>query len=232
MEASVVAAADKYLGLESVVQGSSSKCLEPIFRLFFPDVKIVADLTWGRGRFWKWSAPRVVGLDIETYGGAQVQADYRMVPLADQSVDVAVFDPPFIFSPGLRGIVGAKRFFIGPKDVEQRFYSGADRADLRVAAPRNADDLHRHTCLAVMEMRRIARSGMVLKGQNLITGPHPNWWEYRTMRAVEAMLGILPEDRLIQVSPAARLADPRWKRQMHFRRREAIYMVYKWAPKS
>ena len=226
---------ESYLGLESVVQGDSSQCIKPIFQLHFPDAATVADLTWGKGRFWKWlgaDGPRVVGFDIEPMIGAQVQADYRFVPVATQSVDVAIFDPPFIFSPGIAGIVGAKRFFLGAAAAGQRFYGGADNTKLRIAAPRNADELHQHTRVVAHEMRRIARYGMIFKGQNLVTSHHPNWWEYRTMRAVEESLGLLPEDRLIQVSPAARLRDPRWKRQMHFRRRDAIYLIYTWEPQG
>jgi hypothetical protein len=157
-----------------------------------------------------------------------IQSDYRYVPLKDQSVDVAIFDPPFIFTPGLRGIVGAKRFFLGsPEGNQERFYAGP-HSDLRVLAPKNAADLRRQTAVALCEMRRIARQGMVLKGQDLVTGAHPNWWTYQVMRDAYQMLGMGPEDMLIQVSPAARLADPRWKNQYHFRRSHAIYLVYKW----
>lgn len=219
-----------YTGIESVVQGNSAKCIEACFKVHFPNAETVADLTYGKGRFWNWNHNLdIVGLDVEPSGGASILSDYRNVPLKDKSVDVAVFDPPFIFSPGLRGIVGAKRFFLGPKDAEQRFYSGADRQDLRILAPRNADDLHKQTVDVVREMIRIAKCGMILKGQDLITSQHPNWWTYRVMKDIWAFYGPMPEDMLIQVSPAARLADPRWKHQYHFRRRHAIYLVYKFS---
>lgn len=217
-----------YEGVESVVHGPSSACLDAIFKVHFPDASIVADVTFGKGRFWKWDhSLQVVGLDAEITGGAQVQSDYRFVPLKDASVDVAIFDPPFLFTSGLRGLVGAKRFFLGPKDAEQRFYSGADRSDLRIQAPRNPADLLHHTAIVAYEMRRIARRGMVFKGQDLIADG-PNWWAYQVMRTLDDQMGLLPEDMLIQVSKAPRLHDPRWKRQYHFRRRHALYLIYKW----
>ena len=225
-----------YLNLKSVVHGNSAACIEQIFQLHFPEVSVVADITYGRGRFWKWQGgtqpytlpPHIVRLDANTTGGAEVQSDYRYVPLKDQSVDVGVFDPPFIFSAGLRGIVGAKRFFLGsPGETKQRFYGGPG-SDLRVIAPRNALDLRRQTVGAMVEMRRVARQGMILKGQDLIVGTHPNWWSYQVMHDAYTLFGIWPEDMLIQVSPAARLADPRWKQQLHFRRAHAIYLIFKW----
>lgn len=222
-----------YLGLQSVRHGNSGACIEDCFRIHFPDAQLVADLTWGKGRFWKWPSddiqqPPILGLDADTRGGAIIQSDYRYVPLKNQSVDVAIFDPPFIFSPGLRGIVGSKRFFLGSTETTSgRFYAGP-HADNRVQAPRNAKGLQRQTIQVMAQMRQLARQGMILKGQNLITDQHPNWWTYQVMEAGQMLFDMWPEDILIQVSPAARLSDPRWKNQYHFRRSEAYYIIYKW----
>ena len=218
-----------YLGITSVVQGNSAACIEPIFRIHFQTAETVLDLTWGKGRFWKWEHNRrIIGCDVDTRGGAQIISNYRAVPFKDQSVDVAVYDPPFIFSPGLRGIVGAKRFFLGsPEANTERFYAGP-KAVNRVQAPRNAKDLEAHTIVAMAEMRRVARLGMILKGQNLITDQHPNWWTYQIIHA-GLSLGIgWPEDELLQISPAPRIHDQRWTRQLHFRRVECHYVIWRW----
>jgi hypothetical protein len=208
-----------YLGLQSVRHGNSGACIEDCFRIHFPDAQLVADLTWGDGRFWKWPSediqqPTLIGLDAVARPGVSIQSDYRWIPLQDNSVSVTVFDPAYIFSPGLRGIIGAKRGFRGGPDA---------------CVPYNAPDLQRHTALAMAQMRRIARQGMILKGQNLITSQHPNWWTYQVMETGQKLFGVWPEDILIQVSPAARMIDPRWKNQYHFRRSEAYYLIYKWS---
>ncbi len=220
-----------YANISSVCHGTTAQAVANIFDLHFPGTPTIADLTWGRGRFWTKLpavAPNVIGFDIDTRGGSQIRSAYQHVPLRDQSVDVAVFDPPFIFSPGLRGIVGAKRFFLGsPEGVKERFYEGP-RSDKRIIAPRNKDDLLDQTIRTMVEMKRIARLGMILKGQNLITDQHPNWWTYDVMKYAELLFHIRPEDELIQISPAARLVDPRWNTQYHFRRAHCYYLVYKW----
>ena len=209
-----------YEGIESVRHGNSAACIEDVFRVHFRDAEVVADVTWGKGRFWKWPnvvpPATIIGLDADPRGGAQAVADYRSVPLKDQSVDVLVFDPPFIFTPGIRRIVGAKRFFLGSEEGV-RF-----NEDDRVQRAKNPNELMLHTISVAAEARRVARQGMILKGQELIVDK-PFWWVHHVMSYIGE-----PEDMLIQISPAPRLNDPRWKNQYHFRRRHAIYLVYKW----
>ena len=215
-----------YLGLESVRHGNSGACIQDIFDIHFADARSVADVTFGKGRFWRWPdqtrwTPDVISLDADIRGGASIRADYRFVPLKDQSVDVLIFDPPFIFTPGIRRIVGAKRFFLGSEEGV-RF-----NEDDRVQRPKNAAELMTHTAHVFTEARRIARQGIILKGQDLIVD-RPHWWSFSVMLSCLSRYGIMPEDMLIQVSPAARLNDPRWKKQYHFRRRHALYLIYKW----
>lgn len=211
-----------YLGLESVRHGNSRACIQDIMRLHFPEAEDVADLTYGKGRFWTSADPPcIIGLDADPRGGAMIQSDYRHVPLRDQCMDIAIFDPPFIFTSGLRRIVGSKRFFLG-SDENVRF-----NLDERVLRPRGPEDLLNHTQTAANEARRIARHGMVLKGQDLIVNK-PNWWSFDVMRMLNNIGFGMPADMLTQVSPAARLRDPRWQNQYHFRRAHAIYLIYKW----
>lgn len=225
-----------YLGLETIRHGTTGACIEDIFQLHFPQATLVADLTWGKGRFWIWPREtqgwgligdrhdpgatfkkiiRVVGLDIEPIAGC-IQSDYLHVPLKDKSVDVVVFDPPFIFTRGVRRITGTKRGFLGAEGAVAK------------AFPHNSMELLQHTLRAFEESRRIARQGMVLKGMDLVVGKDVNWWTFGVMQAVQDSWGLLPYDMLIQVSPAARLKDPRWKNQYHFRRRHVVYLIYRW----
>lgn len=65
--------------------------------LWIEDTDLVVDMTYGRGLFWtKYRPERLVGHDLATDG-----VDFRQLPEADDTVDVAVFDPPYI-SPGGR----------------------------------------------------------------------------------------------------------------------------------
>ncbi len=78
----------------------STEVIETILQIHFPECGKIADLTWGKGAFWRGSCRNVVGMDIAPRFGCHVKADARYVPLRDDSVDVVVFDPPHIYSPG------------------------------------------------------------------------------------------------------------------------------------
>lgn len=214
-----------YLGIESVVNGTSDNAIDAIFAVHFPDAGPVADLTWGKGRFWNGKAGErpIIGFDIAPHSGCQIGAEYQHVPLRDQSVDVATFDPPFIFSNGILRTMGTSRFFLGDKVQPD----GSRPSQAELARPKNAKELLEHTVVAAMEMRRIARKGMIFKGQDLITNK-PNWWSYQVMNALHFVLDMLPADMLIQIGKHKPLRDKRWKKQHHFRRSHSIYLIYKW----
>lgn len=213
-----------YLGLESVRVGNTAACVKDIFTIHFPDAKRVLDCTFGAGRFWKWDHNLdVIGMDIDPPGPVTMRADYRAIPLPAGSVDVLCFDPPFIFSKGLRRVIGTKRFFMGAEAAapDARVHSAQ-----ALRLPRNPKDLLSHY-QRIFEQRHVATSGAILKGQDLIVNK-PDWWGYNVMKLGEEMGMGMPADILIQHSPAARMRDPRWKNQYHFRRAHCSYIIYKW----
>lgn len=229
-----------YLGYKSILPGTSAECIEQIFRLHFPSALTVADATWGTGRFWKWDHDLTIhGVDIDNET-AQVKADYRQLPFQRRSVDVLCFDPPFIFTPGLRRIIGTKRFFLGAESRKSDFHDDGARSRKLAASsvdlvrPKNVADLNRHTRQVLLQGHRIARQGMILKGQDLIVHSKggPNWWSYDVMQMAERLGYGRPKDILIQHSKSARLNDPRWKTQYHFRRVHCYYIVYVWDRKA
>lgn len=212
-----------YLGLETIRRGNTAACVQDIFQLHFPTAQTVLDCTYGAGRFWKWDHNlRVIGMDIDPPGPVTIQADYRNIPLPENSVDVMCFDPPFIFSKGLRRVIGTKRFFMGAEAAapEERTHSATG-----LMLPRNPADLLDHY-RRIFEQRAIAKQGLILKGQDLIVSK-PDWWSFNVMQMARDIGLGMPADILIQHSPAPRMKDPRWKNQYHFRRSHCLYLIYK-----
>ncbi len=213
-----------YLGLESIRRGNTSACVQDIFTLHFPNAKKVLDCTYGAGRFWNWPhSLDIVGVDIDPPANVDVVADYRALPFPDKSFDVMCFDPPFIFSKGLRRVIGTKRFFMGAEQGEV-----ADRTHSAqvLQLPKNPTDLLEHY-KRIFQQAAIAKQGLILKGQDLIVNK-PDWWCFNVMDMADNMGLGMPADILIQHSPAARMKDPRWKNQYHFRRAHCYYIIYKW----
>jgi hypothetical protein len=152
-----------YLGLETIRRGNSADCIQDIFTIHFPDARTVIDTTYGAGRFWKWNHNLTVhGVDIDPPGPVTVVADYRQLPFQQGQFDVMVFDPVFIFSKGIRRVIGTKRFFRGAEDVE---VARRQHSKISLAKPKNPEDLLAHY-RRIFEQRTIATKGLILKGQD------------------------------------------------------------------
>ena len=222
-----------YLGLETIRRGNTAQCVRDIFTLHFPNAKTVLDLNYGAGRFWKWDHNlTITGVDIDPPppalehppNGGLFRLDNR---LADQhfqpgAFDVLCYDPPFIFSKGLRRVIGTKRFFMGAEAAQP---AERTHANTQLHMPRSPADLL-DNYRRVFEQRTLATQGLILKGQDLIVNK-PDWWSFHVYNlALEMGLGE-PADILIQHSPASRMRDPRWKNQYNFRRAHCFYIIYK-----
>src|SRR3990167_4728636 len=101
-----------YLGIQSVHPGKTSECVEKCFQIVYPDAHTVIDATYGKGRFWDWKHDlQVTGIDLAPRHRNIIQADYRQLPFTAGSCDVLCWDPMFIFTPGIRRVMGTSRLF-------------------------------------------------------------------------------------------------------------------------
>lgn len=73
--------------------GDNAPVFRDILRLFVPEGSTVADVTWGKGAFWKLvpeGAYKLLATD------AQMGVDCRDLPYEDGSLDALVLDPPYM----------------------------------------------------------------------------------------------------------------------------------------
>jgi len=78
-------------------RGSNDQLFPQILSLYVRPASTVADVTYGKGVFWKRVPPgryRLLATDLT--GGV----DCRDLPYAADSVDCVVFDPPYMHTPG------------------------------------------------------------------------------------------------------------------------------------
>ncbi len=87
--------------------GSNARVFPRILDLYLAPGSRVADVTYGRGAFWR-EVPEgryeVLATDLET------GTDCRDLPYAPGSVDCVVLDPPYMHSPGGRAYEGVEGF--------------------------------------------------------------------------------------------------------------------------
>jgi hypothetical protein len=83
--------------LFSAMQGTNNEIFPSIAALYIPRGGVVADITYGKGVFWKQIDTRLYVLrktDIAT------GTDCRSLPYKDGTIDSVVFDPPYMHTPG------------------------------------------------------------------------------------------------------------------------------------
>jgi hypothetical protein len=78
-------------------QGTNEKVFKEVVSLYVPTKSTVADVTYGKGVFWK-SIPKdsykLLATDLKD------GVDCRDLPYADGQIDCVVFDPPYMHTPG------------------------------------------------------------------------------------------------------------------------------------
>lgn len=86
----------------TVHKGNNSGLIKKVVALYFKPGEKIADVTWGKGAFWKevdLTKINVVGTDIKT------GTDFRDLPYEDNSFNHSVIDPPYARITNLKGMV-------------------------------------------------------------------------------------------------------------------------------
>lgn len=87
--------------------GDNSALFAAILELHVEDGAVIADVTFGKGAFWKCVEPNLYALlpsdiDPKPFSNKTLftedvqQADFRNLPYSDESIDVVVLDPPYM----------------------------------------------------------------------------------------------------------------------------------------
>ena len=90
----------------SCYQDSNDIVFPDILKLFVPEGSTIADVTFGRGVFWKkvnLEKYHLLASDLKTHGlkpNCKGGIDSRNLPYDDSSLDAIVFDPPYMHTPG------------------------------------------------------------------------------------------------------------------------------------
>jgi tRNA G10 N-methylase Trm11 len=132
---------------------NNNEIFRDILHLYVLEGSRVADLTWGRGKFWE-------GIDQEKYKlirldkhtPCDVRADFRAVPLVNESQNAAVFDPPYVTRMGFKG-----RSKENPNGSNQKYAFGLDEG-----GPKNEREIDALYAAGTAEARRILKRGGIL----------------------------------------------------------------------
>jgi len=171
----------------SLLHGNNADLLRAVADLYLTPQDTIADLTWGKGVFWK-KCPElaVTGSDIVTV--PERPYDFRSTPYDDNSFDVAVLDPPYIHSPG--------------KHVTASQYQGQT---VQGRSMRDILQLYRE---GMIEAQRIARSKVLVKTKDTIEHGK-QVWSHVHLHNTALELGLYPKDLFYLATQPP--CENRWK---------------------
>ncbi len=81
----------------SADQATNDEVFPQVLKLYVPEGSLVADVTYGKGVFWK-QVPKGA-YDLRT-SDLRTGVDCRKLPYGDTTFDCVVFDPPYMHTPG------------------------------------------------------------------------------------------------------------------------------------
>jgi hypothetical protein len=198
-----------------------------VARLYRLDGLVVLDCTYGRGGFWSkvdTSRFTLLGSDlhIDPTLVAQVPlwsqqvpsfvvADFRCLPFAAGSIDVVVFDPPYMHNPG-QGL-----------DMNTRY-----RNHQTTQGMYHADILRELYCRGIQEAWRVLKAGGLLlcKGKDEIESSK-QCWSHPEVRQAAERCGFTTQDQFSLVTRATiTTLKAEHHRQYHARRNSSWLWVF------
>ena len=199
-----------YKPLPSVWYGEDAELLEKMLG-FYPKTppREILDATVNKGRFWRGSDRKIVGMDIDPAHAPDIVADNCKMPCRDKSFDVIVYDPPHIPNQGEDG----------RKDFQERF------GLVVKSSIKNGYNLTHTFPPFLQEAWRVLRDNGILfcKIADYVHGHRFQWAHVELINAA-AKVGFTPCDCIVKVRKGP-ITDPRWKKAHHARRQHCYWIV-------
>jgi hypothetical protein len=197
----------------SAMIGHNAEAFADLMGLHVPPGSLVADVTYGRGIFWKKipsDAYRVLASDLMT------GTDCRALPYPDHHLDALVLDPPYA-----EGMLRAGSQRITYSDFADRYALQHDGGDKKWHAA--VMQLYRD---AIQEACRVVRPGgvIVVKCQDEVSN-HVQNLTHVDLIVEGREMGLYCKDLFIVVRPD-RPTNGRTQQQEHARKRHSYFLVF------
>jgi hypothetical protein len=191
--------------LSSIV-GDNSDLLPLVFSIYVPEGSYVADVTYGKGVFWK-------NIDRTKYtvhtSDIKDGIDCRNLPLQDSSYDCLILDPPYVYSP--KGTM--------KESISECYKNNGEHTTLL----RTQKDVINLYFDALTEAWRVLKTGgyALVKTQDVIQSGKQVWMHKLLMDVP----GFTTEDLFVLTQKSIPAMDPKWPRQYHARKNHSFLLV-------
>lgn len=192
--------------VQSVVQSQrNGPLIAAAAQLWIKDTDEVLDVTYGKGNFWTDYQPRfLTGHDLIFDG-----VDFRHLPEADGTIDVVVFDPPYIAQ-------GGRETSTVPDFL--------DRYGL-VEVPKTIGELNAYIWTGMKEATRVLAPGgrLIIKCMDYINGGRYVQGRHHVVSWADE-LGLRQVDKFVHYSGTG--PQPQRPRQLHSRRAHSFLCIF------
>lgn len=203
----------------SAYVGGNAEVFPQVLALHVPEGSTVADVTWGKGVFWK-NVPegkyKLVATDLKT------GVDCRNLPYENTSIDCVVLDPPYmegLFRRSPDHLAGA-----GTHAAFRENYSNGDSAE--EGSPKWHAAVLDLYFKAGREARRVLRENgvLIVKCQDEVSANRQNLTHVEIINEYER-LGLYTKDLFVVVRHN-KPGVSRLKKQVHARKNHSYFLVF------
>jgi SAM-dependent methyltransferase len=201
-----------YEPLASVWYGGDAALIERMLE-FYPRTppRIILDATVNRGRFWRGTTRKVIGLDVEKKHRPTVVGNNMRMPFVPDCIDVVVYDPPHIPNQGRDH----------RKDFNTRF-----GLVLRAGVDCAYNLAHLYPRFAAEAYRVLRPEGILLCKIADYVHNHRMHWAHIDMVLAARGAGFVACDCILKVRKGP-IVDPRWKVAHHSRHQHCYWLVFR-----
>ena len=197
----------------SAVQGRSNALFPSILALYAFEGARIADVTYGRGSFWKFvdrALYEVLPTDLKT------GIDARSLPYEESSIDMVVFDPPYMHSSG------SSSFSSGHVAFEKHYKNNAAQRGIT-----GHDEVLRTYFECAKEARRVVRKKgtYVVKCQDEICANVQRLSHVEIINQLSAN-GWVCEDLFVLIREGTPVTS-RVQVQLHARKNHSYFLVFR-----
>lgn len=196
----------------SSINYSQDEIIKNILSLHCEGKEIECDPTYSKGVFYKKIKRPIYTFDINPQDELTIKADCRNLPLTNESINIMMFDPPFVIGsgPSLNNTDSSQSI------IQKRFSGFKTGNELFKFYRESLDEFYR-----VMKKKGI----LIFKSQDVV-GCGKQWLSHVEIINYAYKIGFYPKDIFI-LNAKSRIISGKVKKQQHARKYHSYFLVFK-----